>query len=152
MCCWVWGYPSFWKGKLVYPTQQKVEILWTKCLSCLVFSIVFLSMRSSLSLESPFSWAVLLDNWCVSHCLNGRNQVGTLSFFQWWNAGFALRTGYNDMCAQKEDADPKQGSQSGSFAQGPNRFCIFGGKFFWAEWLDILERQCGSFDIDMTEV
>ena len=38
MCCWVWGYPSFWKGKLVYPTQQKVEILWTKCLSCLVFS------------------------------------------------------------------------------------------------------------------
>eukprot|EP00434_Breviolum_minutum_P023915 symbB.v1.2.021105.t1/scaffold1717.1/size104954/8 len=38
---------------------------------------------------------------------------GTLSFFQWSDAGFALRTGYNDMCAQKEDADPKQGSQSG---------------------------------------
>lgn len=77
---------------------------------------------------------------------------GTLSFFQWSDAGFALRTGYNDMCAQKEDADPKQGSQSGSFAQGPNRFCILGGEFFWAEWLDTVERQCGSFDIDMTEV
>lgn len=34
------------------------------------------------------------------------------------------------MCAQKEDGDPKQGSQSGSLAQeGPNRFCILGGEF-----------------------
>ena len=45
------------------------------------------------------------------------------SLFHWSDARFALRTGYNDMSAQKAEADPKQGSQSGSFAHdGPNRY------------------------------
>ena len=43
------------------------------------------------------------------------------------------------MCAQKEEADPKQGSQSGSFAQGPNRFRILGGGIFEQNGLTFLK-------------